>query len=291
MIEYIKNIIPRIKSYSERVDKEELLLDKTWVWVDFNKGYSTFHFLRDKRLLISNLGDVQEGSWEFIGKDLLHLKGEGFNVLLNHGIIFKGVLIIQKKGVLDSYEILYDEAVVPDGDIIKYIDNKLLKISQPIQPSKPEIPTNFTTYLCGREINVPNPPKTGQKIQYPELLSGKIVDIPDSLGVEIENNVIRKVFKAAQLHTSKGIIQVEVENLDWNNPVGQGYFRDSNHNLPNGDFSIYYSEPSFLDWKKIVFQNGKITRVGYLSESGMIVLTLFALTALTIIIFVLSQLN
>ena len=73
MIEYIKNILPRLKAASQKVNQKEQLVDKTWVWVGFADEFSTIHFLRDQRLLVTKLGNVQEGKWEFIGNELIHL--------------------------------------------------------------------------------------------------------------------------------------------------------------------------------------------------------------------------
>ena len=52
MIEYIKNILPRLKAASQKVNQKEQLVDKTWVWVGFAEEFSTIHFFRDQRLLV-----------------------------------------------------------------------------------------------------------------------------------------------------------------------------------------------------------------------------------------------
>ena len=125
MIDWIRNIVPRIRNYSTDLNKIETLVDKTWIWHEFQEGHSTFHFLRDGRLLITRSGDVEEGIWELIPGGLLHIKGNHFNYMFNHGIVFEGVLLIKKQGIVDNLEVFYDEAIIPNGDFIEYIERKL----------------------------------------------------------------------------------------------------------------------------------------------------------------------
>lgn len=278
MIEYIKNIIPRLRGFSEKVNKEELLIGKTWVWVGFNQGYSTLHFLGDKRLLISQLGDVQEGSWEFIGNNhLLHLKGSGFSVLLNHGILFKGVLIMQKQGVFDSYEVLYDEQLIPDGDVIKYIEDHL-PTSPPIPPVPP-IPISdypFTISVGEVDITLHQEPRVGMTVYSSENFNGKVYGWPKDKGLEILNNRITKVFFHAEVTTEKGIIYVEIDNFNWDHPKGIGAFKESSL-IPNGKYSVISVKPSKPHWDDIYFENGLISEVRYLSEYTIVMYVIGAL--------------
>lgn len=125
MVTWIKSVLPRVTKYAINLDKTELLVDKTWIWHEFQDGHSTFHFLRDGRLLITRSGNVEEGLWELIPGGLLHIKGTHFNYMFNHGIVFEGVLLIKKQGIVDNLEIFYDEAIIPNGDFIRHIDRKL----------------------------------------------------------------------------------------------------------------------------------------------------------------------
>jgi hypothetical protein len=283
MIEYIKNIIPRIQGYSQKVDKEELLLNKTWVWIGFNTGYSTFHFLRDNRLLISQLGDVQEGKWEFIGNNhLLHIKGEGFNVLLNHGILFKGVLIMQKQGVIDTFEILYDEAVVEDGDVVKYIESHLPRVLPSDPLPVPDFPYNTT--VNGVYITIEDIPNKGDMISAVELFSGKVTKLPKNYGIEVENNVITRVFYTARARTESGTIELEIDNLNWYHPKGYGYFQN-NHQIPNGNYITKSIEPIHIEWKRLEFDNGRLKGVGYLDTHTIVFLLVGLLLVGLLLVF------
>ena len=45
MLDWIKNIVPRIKKYSTDLNNVETLVDKTWIWHEYQDCFSTFHFL------------------------------------------------------------------------------------------------------------------------------------------------------------------------------------------------------------------------------------------------------
>ncbi len=260
MIEYIKNILPRLKAASQKVNQKEQLVDKTWVWVGFADEFSTIHFLRDQRLLVTKLGNVQEGKWEFIGNELIHLSSEGFNIMLNHGIIFGGVLVIQKQGVFDHFEVLYDQMEIPDGDVVKYVEYNLPQRIEDSTLTSSIYP--FNVFVDKHEICFDKKPTVNSIVSCSKLFSGKVMGLPNNLGVEIvENNVVR-VFYFAVVETDEGAIELEIDNCDWNLPKGSSRFKENNI-IPNGLYKINSIEPSFLSWRILVVENGKVKRVGY----------------------------
>jgi hypothetical protein len=237
--------------------------------------------------LISQLGDVHEGTWEFIGNHhLLHIKGTGFNFLLNHGMLFKGVFIIQKQGVFDSFEVLYDEAVVPNGDIVKYIESQLFLIEP--HNITPEVKTNpvldfpFTTVLNGVQITISNEPQIGDKIISDGLFSGKVTGLPKHYGVDIEDNHIVRVFKQAKAHTNSGIIELEVDNLDWDHPAGCGYLPEGK-TVSDGNYDPYYLEPNFLNWRRLKFSDGRFVATEKIGIEAVVIFSILAIVLLIII--------
>lgn len=270
MVNWIKSILPRITKYAVNLNKTELLVDKTWVWLGFQEEHSTFHFLRDNRLLITRLGNVQEGEWEFIGTTLLHLKGVNFNIMLNHGILFEGVLIIQKQGLVDGYELLFDQSIIPDGDVVSYINSKLnnqIEQTPTIQNDYPR-----TVFINDHQITFPSQPEIGLRINANmALYNGKIKGLPSFMGVIIENNIVVSVFFEAKIETDQGEIEIEIENLNWDNPIGSAEMTEKK-TLPDGKYKILNCNPSFLDWKTASFLNGKLNSVGYLDNTITIVL-------------------
>jgi hypothetical protein len=288
MIEYIKNILPRLKAASQKVNRKAQLVDKTWVWVGFADEFSTIHFLRDQRLLVTKLGNVQEGKWEFIGNELIHLSGEGFNIMLNHGIIFGGVLVIQKQGVFDHFEVLYDQIEIPDGDFVKYIEANLPPLN-PDPPLPPRSDYPFSIFVEEHEMCFHKKPTVNSNVSSSKVFSGKVTGLPNNLGVEIvENNVVR-VFYFAVAETDEGAIELEIDNCDWNLPKGFSRFKESNI-IPNGLYKINSVEPSFLSWRILVLENGKVKRVGYWGAIEYTVFVIFIGLILFAILYSLGML-
>jgi hypothetical protein len=279
MIEYIKNILPRLKAFSQKVNQKEQLVDKTWVWVGFAEEFSTIHFLRDQRLLVTKLGNVQEGKWEFIGNELIHLSGEGFNIMLNHGILFGGLLVIQKQGVLDHLEVLYDQIEIPDGDVVKYIEAKLLLIES--QPVLREV-YPYTIHVDAFEITFSRRPLIGSFVTSLELFSGKVEGLPNNLRVEIIDNMVTRVYYFAVAETNAGFIEMEIENCDWENPKGKCYFQLDN-SIPDGEFTIISMKPK-MSWKRIVLRNGEIDFVGSWSKDVLTALIILLVTGIAVLI-------
>lgn len=286
MIEYIKNIIPRIKSFSQKVDKEELLIGKTWVWVGFDQGYTTFHFLRDNRLLISQLGNVQEGKWEFIGNNqLLNVRGERFNVLLNNGILFEGVLIMQKQGVLDNFEVLYDEQVIPDGNIVGYIESRIPRVRDfPEDPIEQSI-YPLTVVVNESELTFSKKPSIGDVIISKTAFTGKISSLYNNIGVVIEDNQIKSVFLNDSIITDKGIIDLEVTNCSLDYPSGTGVFRN-NKNAPDGKFYVTSNSNNQQEWVKIYFEKGNIKSVGFNTDYEMYIILLTSILLPILILYI-----
>jgi hypothetical protein len=67
---YILNILPRIVSFSETLDKKETFIEKPWVLIDEAGNKSQYIFNRDGRLLISVNGMGHEGTWEYINESI-----------------------------------------------------------------------------------------------------------------------------------------------------------------------------------------------------------------------------
>jgi hypothetical protein len=275
MIEFIKNILPRLKAASQKVNQKEQLVDRTWVWVGFAEEFSTIHFLRDQRLLVTKLGNVQEGKWEFIGTELIHLSGEGFNIMLNHGILFGGVLVIQKQGVFDHFEVLYDQIEIPDGEVVKYIETKL-----PLLESKSILSDVYPYIISVNECEIcfNQKPKINSLVSCSEVFSGKVLGLPDHLGVEIFENKVIRVYYFAVVETNAGFIENEIDNCDWEHPKGKSFFRDSN-SVPNGEFKIISMNPN-KSWKRIGIKNGEIDFAGFLSRD---VLNAIAILIITVV--------
>lgn len=92
---FISEVIPRISSYSKKLDDISLLTNKCWIMLDpTNNEKETYIFKRDNELLISSGGKVQKGKWEIITNQKILIESESAIFLCNLGFLDKNVLAL-----------------------------------------------------------------------------------------------------------------------------------------------------------------------------------------------------
>lgn len=120
---FVNNIIPRLRTFANNIAFEEALVDKIWVIYDDPDNLHDYQFLRDNRLIMTHNGDVQIGHWEILpGRRLLINRGSQGPINLLFDFSIYGLVIMKKVGNNESPFILFDNNVVPDGNIIGYLD-------------------------------------------------------------------------------------------------------------------------------------------------------------------------
>ena len=66
MIDYIKNIIPRIQQFSSQLSKVEVFVDIPWTLIDENGNNHEYVFLTNHDLILSVNGKVTKGTWQLL---------------------------------------------------------------------------------------------------------------------------------------------------------------------------------------------------------------------------------
>ena len=66
MLNFITNLLPRLRQFSQSLDQAELFVDKPWVLLDEDGQQQTYIFQRGGKLIMSLDGKVQMGTWEYI---------------------------------------------------------------------------------------------------------------------------------------------------------------------------------------------------------------------------------
>jgi hypothetical protein len=66
MKQYLNNLLPRIKQFSESLDKKESFIDTPWVIVDEDLNQQKYIFKRNGELIMSLNGQVSIGKWEYL---------------------------------------------------------------------------------------------------------------------------------------------------------------------------------------------------------------------------------
>ena len=298
MIDWIRNIVPRIRNYSTDLNKIETLVDKTWIWHEFQEGHSTFHFLRDGRLLITRSGDVEEGIWELIPGGLLHIKGNHFNYMFNHGIVFEGVLLIKKQGVADSLEIFYDEAEIPNGDVLVYIEKFLKEIYELSDTDKYiAVDSNNANQLYneyklinyeGRELFIHDSPKIGEQVKEKDgdsIFSVNFLKITNSVACDLELGIIIRLYDYTLLNTENGKILLKIDNFNWENPKGTAEFIDNSF-IVNGIFNL--SNSMYQD-RMISINNGIIEKM--ITKNNSRYMIIFLVTICLLLAVIISFMN
>lgn len=271
---YLKNLLPRVRQFSQTLEKKELLVDQPWVLIDANGDKQQYIFERDGKLIMALNGKVQYGTWKYIpaAKSLL-IDRANDSLLLNHDFVSAGVCILKKDGFVDEPWMLVNERVVPDLNVYRYL-RSLLPQNQNIK----QLPVSGVT------IDYKNDNGTGP-------LAGSLVFGPDDTVVngvfqatdgrhffEIVDGVIVRVFEKILLKTDRGELIAEVngfENLKKGNPV---YYKDGG--LAQG---VYKAISGELNFNTLNVEGGRIKTIKRKVEPlvvvllGMIVLIISAL--------------
>lgn len=124
MDKYIKNLLPRLKQYGQKLNKIESFVDKTWVLYEPGMRFQTFRFLRSGKLLITISGNVEEHHWEYLPPDSLYIKRLGSTGKMYRQAFFLDTLfIMQVEGTYFEPVLFYNEAEIPNGDVPGYLIN------------------------------------------------------------------------------------------------------------------------------------------------------------------------
>jgi hypothetical protein len=107
---FILDIIPKIKKYSEKLDKISVLTDKHWVVIDDELKKKIVFIFREKdnQLLISENGKIEKGNWEYLGHNSLLIDRSDGSYLFKHGFIDDYVLALKVDGK-EEYALLVNE--------------------------------------------------------------------------------------------------------------------------------------------------------------------------------------
>lgn len=121
---FIEKILPKILSYSEKLDKLTILVDEPWVVNDDSQKFTKFIFRKDNSLLISDNGSVTLGKWDLLNKaNSILLEFNNSLKLYNHGFLDEAVLILKIDGGSD-YFVLVNQNKIPNLDLENYLESK-----------------------------------------------------------------------------------------------------------------------------------------------------------------------
>jgi hypothetical protein len=241
MIKYVSNIIPRIKAFSESLDRMEIFLEAPWVMIDENGNQQKYIFRRNGELIMSMNGTVTIGRWEYISaaKSLLINRVKD-TILLNQDFVDHAVMILRLDGRDESKFILANDNVIPDLDVAKYLKELYytrneIRIVETTDGVKLEVADAYYNYLA---VSIDG-------IAVPD----GIMNYQPKRRIIVEKGCIKKILLKTEYKSDKGIIEIE---------------SDANSVIQSGDL-VFLNEAPAPDGKyriglfnSVVVLNGRV---------------------------------
>lgn len=150
---FINNIIPRLRRFAVNIEIKEVLVDKIWEIFDDPENVHDYQFLRDQRLIMTHNGDVKYGRWEILPNNRLLIdrgNDKPINLIYDFSIQGQGAVIMRKAGNNQTPFLLFDKNVIPDGDIIRYLEEreKSIKGISPVAIGEIDAEDTFFMVVC-----------------------------------------------------------------------------------------------------------------------------------------------
>jgi hypothetical protein len=130
---FIADIIPKLQSFSKKLDDLTLLTNQHWVVLDeLKQSKNVYIFRANNELLISSNGKVEKGKWEYLGNNSLLIDRNEESYLFKHGFFDENVMALKIDGK-EEYALLVNENRF-DGElnsvdkVTEFLDSKYLSI-------------------------------------------------------------------------------------------------------------------------------------------------------------------
>jgi hypothetical protein len=96
---YISDIIPKIQSYSKKLDDLSFLLNQNWISLSELKSKKIVYIFRDNsELLIIENGAVNIGSWDYINNQSVIINFQNRPLLFKHGFLDENIMALKIDG-------------------------------------------------------------------------------------------------------------------------------------------------------------------------------------------------
>ncbi|WP_026976694.1 hypothetical protein [Flavobacterium tegetincola] len=242
---YIENILPRIKEFSNSLDRKEVFVDIPWITIDENLAQHKYIFKRDGELVMSCNGQVNIGKWEYLStaKSLL-IDRNVDKILLNQYFVDPAIMVLQLDGPNTNF-LLANEQVIPDFNVESYLkklyyEKKNIKIISLTDGNAFEL-ENFEGIYLDRKVTI-----NGENVEDGLF---KNANYPNKY--IIKNSKIFKLLYDKDYNTDIGLLRVEQEFL-YNTPSTGDNVYLNNNAAPDGKYKV-----GFMNY--IYVLSGKIT--------------------------------
>lgn len=272
---YLQNLLPRVKQFSQTLDQKELLIDQPWVLLDEEGNKQQYIFERDGRLVMAYNGQVQYGKWKYMqAANSLLIDRANDSVLLNHRFFSAGICLLKKDGFVEDPWMLVNQNIVPDLDGVRYLKSLLpeYKFLKPLQVKE--------TILFYKDVE-------GNGITKGSLIfnsdyqkaDGTFQADDQELFYDVENGIVKRIFRKLEYKTDKGILVVEVNKFAAVSKGNPCYLKDGSK--ANGLYKIIKDDTI----KTVMALDGNVKQVKRKIKYSGIILILFLIWYVLLMIY------
>jgi hypothetical protein len=209
MREYVKNIIPRLIKYSTRLDKLEVFVEKSWVYIDEDNNKHQYIFERSGELHMSLNGIVNTGKWKLLTTNQLLIDRLTDKILLEHVFVEEALLVLKLADTENTPFILINKQQIPDLDVEAYLDR--YETTHKLTPN-----SSSTGYILLESNQIKGDLFYVNKVISFEsgiLLTGVYrVARSNEMYIDLANNIIKRVYFLT--HYKYGELNVSIEQND-----------------------------------------------------------------------------
>lgn len=131
---FLAEIIPRIQSFSKKLDDLSVLSNHHWVSLgDILNSKTVFIFRENGLLLLSENGFVEKGKWEYLGNDSLLFEYSNKVLLLKYVFADEHIMALRLDGsegyIFFINESRYGNELNTINDVMKFLQEKYLNKS------------------------------------------------------------------------------------------------------------------------------------------------------------------
>lgn len=257
MIQYIKNLLPRLQQFSKSLNQLVNFVDKPWIYIDEKGNRHTYIFQRDKSLIMSLNGAVKMGSWNYIAtaESLLIDRGSD-KILLKHGFLDKAVMVLRTDNNYDKPWMLIDEKEIPDLDVEKYLKKVLInhqglktinKAGTLYYFSDPQDIgfLNPNSEFYDEDLNIATFSFTIDSNKNYEIEDGRLINYYIDLKLNTDKGVVNSISKSGRLSVGDSVL-INGRYAD------DGYYKFLNDSDERRGFTINNGKVSSIKEKSIL---------------------------------------
>lgn len=259
MLQYIKNIVPRIQQHSKQLDKTEIFVEKSWIYIDESNNNHEYMFMRDKRLIMSLNGSVTSGTWELLPNGKMLINRVKDEVLLQNMFFDDALMVLQKSGSNDDPFTLVNVERIPDLDAVRYLN----KVEESALGMNTDVEIGTIKILPSGSI-IARYYDVGYKVinQDGSLVTG-IFPIPGhrkDAHMEVKNGIVESIFFIiAYKNVRKQIFKVkQIDSYTLKGGVIIGDTRELG--LKSTEPNMIFSENNEVEYKVDIDENGLVTK-------------------------------